>query len=91
VTRSIVTPIETITKAMRALSVGEEDVDLQLTDRRDEIGQMWSAISVFRDKLEADNQLLAAREKELTTQNIRFDAALNNMSHGWPCSTRTTD
>jgi diguanylate cyclase (GGDEF)-like protein len=82
VTRSIVNPIGTITKAMRALSAGDEDVDLQLTDRRDEIGQMWSAIKVFRDKLEFDNQLLAAREKELTTQNIRFDAALNNMTHG---------
>src|SRR5580704_646535 len=82
VTRSIVSPIETITRAMRALSAGKVDVDLQLTDRGDEIGQMWSAISVFRDKLEADNKLLAAREKELTTQNIRFDAALNNMSHG---------
>ena len=41
-----------------------------------------SAISVFRSKLEHDNQLLAAREHELTTQNVRFDAALNNMSQG---------
>jgi diguanylate cyclase (GGDEF)-like protein len=82
VTRSIAGPIGTITKAMRALSSGDEDVGLQLTDRRDEIGQMWSAIEVFRDKLELDNRLLATRERELTTQNIRFDAALNNMTHG---------
>jgi diguanylate cyclase (GGDEF)-like protein/PAS domain S-box-containing protein len=43
---------------------------------------MWRAISLFRRKLESDNQLLGAREHELTTQNLRFDAALNNMSQG---------
>ncbi len=79
--RSIVGPIETVTKALRDVSAGRA-ANLQLPDRGDEIGQMWSAISTFRAKLEHDNQLLAAREQELQTQNVRFDAALNNMSQG---------
>jgi diguanylate cyclase (GGDEF)-like protein len=79
--RSIVAPIEAVTKALQVVSVGG-DAEVQLTDRSDEIGQMWSAISVFRGKLEYDNQLLAAHEQELSTQNVRFDAALNNMSRG---------
>jgi diguanylate cyclase (GGDEF)-like protein len=79
--QSIVAPIQAVTKALQAVSVGSA-ADLQLTDRSDEIGQMWRAISVFRRRLESDNQLLGARKLELTTQNLRFDAALNNMSQG---------
>jgi diguanylate cyclase (GGDEF)-like protein len=78
---SIVAPIQAVTKALQAVSVGGA-ADVKLTDRSDEIGQMWRAISLFRRKLESDNQLLGAREHELTTQNLRFDAALNNMSQG---------
>jgi diguanylate cyclase (GGDEF)-like protein len=78
---SIVAPIQAVTKALQAVSVGGA-ADVKLTDRSDEIGQMWRAISLFRRKLESDNQLLGAREQELTTQNLRFDAALNNMSQG---------
>jgi diguanylate cyclase (GGDEF)-like protein len=78
---SIVAPIQAVTRALQAVSVGGA-ADVKLTDRSDEIGKMWRAISVFRRKLESDNSLLGAREQELTTQNLRFDAALNNMSQG---------
>jgi diguanylate cyclase (GGDEF)-like protein len=78
---SIVAPIQAVTRALQAVSVGGA-ADVKLTDRSDEIGKMWRAISVFRPKLESDNRLLGAREQELTTQNLRFDAALNNMSQG---------
>jgi diguanylate cyclase (GGDEF)-like protein len=80
--RSIVRPIQSVTKAMRSISLGEEEVDLGPSERTDEIGQMVDAIAVFKEKLEQDNRLLGAREKELVVQNMRFDAALNNMSHG---------
>jgi diguanylate cyclase (GGDEF)-like protein len=82
VARSLVRPIQSVTKAMQAISLGESDVDLGSSERTDEIGQMVNAIAVFKDKVEQDNRLLAAREKELVTQNMRFDAALNNMSQG---------
>jgi len=82
VARSIVGPIQSVTKAMRSVSLGRPDIDLDPSERTDEIGQMVSAIAVFKQKLEQDNRLLAAREKELVVQNMRFDAALNNMSQG---------
>ncbi|MFL6803211.1 MAG: HAMP domain-containing protein, partial [Xanthobacteraceae bacterium] len=64
VARSLVRPIQSVTKAMRAISLGESDVGLGSSERADEIGQMVNAIAVFRDKVEQDNRLLAAREKE---------------------------
>ncbi|MEO5699320.1 MAG: EAL domain-containing protein [Casimicrobiaceae bacterium] len=82
VIRSVVRPIEAVTRALR----GEGDTvaapDLPDTDRRDEIGQMVNAIARFRDQIAQDNRLLAAREHELVVQNMRFDAALNNMTQG---------
>jgi len=50
---------------------------------------MWGAISLFRRKLESDNQLLGARDRA-DDQTLRFDAALNNMSQGLGMSTGTT-
>lgn len=79
---SLVRPIQSVTRAMRALARGEAHVDLRPSERADEVGQMVDAIAVFKQKIENDNRLLAAREGELVTQNMRFDAALNNMSQG---------
>ncbi len=82
VTRSVVQPIAAVTRALRADALGEAVAALASTGRRDEVGQMINAIAMFRDQIERDNGLLAAREQELVVQNARFDAALNNMSHG---------
>ncbi|MHB8726570.1 MAG: EAL domain-containing protein [Casimicrobiaceae bacterium] len=82
VTRSLVKPIQAVTRAMRAISVGETGAEFGPTRREDEIGQMVNAIALFRDQIERDNQLLASREQDLLVQNTRFDAALNNMSQG---------
>ena len=80
--RSIVRPIKSVTAAMTRVSEGQVDVDLKGSERRDEIGQMLSAIAVFRSNLERDNARLSQSEKALRTQNLRFDSALNNMSQG---------
>jgi diguanylate cyclase (GGDEF)-like protein len=82
VARSIVTPIKSVTRAMQAVSVGDEHVDLGRIDRKDEIGQMLTAISSFQERLKHDNRILAAREQDLIIQNMRFDAAISNMSQG---------
>lgn len=82
VARSIVEPIRSVTEAMTAISAGNNDVELRIAPRRDEIGAMVDAITVFREKMERDNRLLNERESELRTQNRRFDAALSNMSQG---------
>jgi len=74
-TKSLVRPIEVVTSAMRKISSGAVDVDIQYHDRKDEIGQMVRAISTFRHTTQRHLATIAA-------QNRRFDVALNNMSHG---------
>jgi diguanylate cyclase (GGDEF)-like protein len=80
--RSIVSPIKLVTAAMTKVSVGEVEVDLNGQHRRDEIGQMLKAISIFREKLENDNEVIRGSAEALRLQNFRFDAALSNMSQG---------
>jgi diguanylate cyclase (GGDEF)-like protein/PAS domain S-box-containing protein len=54
VARSFVAPIKTVTRAMQAVSAGDAHVDLGPIDRKDEIGQMLTAISNFRERLKHD-------------------------------------
>ncbi|HEY1545260.1 MAG TPA: EAL domain-containing protein [Xanthobacteraceae bacterium] len=68
ISRSIVRPIQYVTRAMQQVSSHKFDLDPAYLDRGDEIGQMVRAIAAYRD--------------DLQTQNMRFDAALNNMPHG---------
>lgn len=82
IARSIAAPIRRVTSAMERVASGETAGELVGEDRQDEIGQMLRAISRFRDKIEQDNRVLAEREQELAIQNLRFDAAIGNMSQG---------
>jgi diguanylate cyclase (GGDEF)-like protein len=62
------------------------------TGHHDEIGDLARAVDVFRtgllekrladEAIQRQNQTLMAQQSELGTQNVRFDAALNNMRHG---------
>ena len=80
--RWIVTPIKRVTTLMREVSKGNVDLDLTGKGRRDEIGEMLRSIAVFRKNLLEQNRVLSAREHALQLQNVRFDAALTNMSQG---------
>jgi diguanylate cyclase (GGDEF)-like protein len=82
VRRSVVAPIRSITQAMRGVSSGDGHIDIDYRNRRDEIGQMVQAVAVFRQTMEHQNKLLAEREDKLQIQNLRFDTAMENMSHG---------
>jgi diguanylate cyclase (GGDEF)-like protein/PAS domain S-box-containing protein len=68
VSRSIVQPIHYVTRAMQQVSSETFDLGATYMDRADEVGQMVRAIAAYRDNLQV--------------QNLRFDAALNNMPHG---------
>ncbi len=62
----IVRPVVAITEAMRSLADGKLDVTVPFAGRRDEVGQMASALEVFRESL-LHTQALAiaeARERE---------------------------
>ena len=75
VARSIVAPIRLVTRAMSQISIGNTDLNLDSSGRKDEIGQMIKAVLAYRDNLQQ-------QKDELHTQNMRFDTALNNMSQG---------
>ena len=80
--RMIVNPIQSVTRAMTRVAAGEANVDVAGANRRDEIGRMLTAISIFRANMERDKQTIEQREQTLRTQHLRFDAALSNMSQG---------
>ena len=82
VVKSIVEPIRSITATMNQVAIGETPEPLDAYGRNDEIGQMMNAISLFQARTKRDTALISARERDLREQNQRFDAALNNMSHG---------
>ena len=60
--RAIGRPIREMTGAMTQLADGELEVDLVDTGRRDEIGKMFEAVTVFRDNA-VENQRLSEERK----------------------------
>ena len=73
--RWIVTPIKRVTAVMREVSRGKVDLNLTGKSRRDEVGEMLRSISMFRTNMLEQNRMLSERD-------VRFDAALSNMSQG---------
>jgi diguanylate cyclase (GGDEF)-like protein len=73
--KSLIKPIEAVTRAMGKVSSGAVDVEIRYHDRNDEIGQMVQAISTFCQTTQLHVETIAAQAR-------RFDVALNNMSHG---------
>ncbi len=80
--RSVVAPIRAVTRTMQAVSSQHERVEIGYRDRKDEIGQMVEAIARFQETMAQQNKLLATRQRALEAQNLRFDTAMNHMSHG---------
>ncbi|MCW5697741.1 MAG: EAL domain-containing protein [Bauldia sp.] len=83
--RSITGRTRGLMRTVEALREGELDTAVPYTQGGDEIGAMARAIEVLRKELlgkRAVDLALEAQRKTLETQNIRFDAALNNMSQG---------
>ncbi len=76
--RRISRPIRALTATLRRLARGDTAVEVPRPRRRDEVGTMAAAVAVLKRQAEARMQ--ARRELSLT--NLRFDAALNNMTLG---------
>jgi diguanylate cyclase (GGDEF)-like protein len=73
--KSIIKPIQAVTKTMSDVSSGIADVAVGYGNRKDEIGQMVEAICKFRKTTQQYLETIA-------TQNRLFGEALHNMSHG---------
>ncbi len=90
--KEISNPLTQITKAVCEVAAGKYERVVEGVQRLDEIGDIARAVVVLqasakeRDilkiSIENKNKALKSREAELHDQNIRFDAALNNMAHG---------
>lgn len=62
-------PVRSITKAMQTLASGELHVDIPADDRKDEVGEMASALSIFKDNLLEMDTLRTSQEIERKKQN----------------------
>jgi PAS domain S-box-containing protein len=90
--RAIAKPIVRLTETMKQLADGDLSAEMPVNDRMDEVGQMTKAIQVFKNnaiKQKAEELELAQHRDELqkkdeesTLQNLRFNAAIENMSQG---------
>ena len=90
VSRSIVTPVRSVTNAMQQLSSGDTEVEVGYRGRQDEIGQMVDAISVFRrnaiekrameiESLETEKRNL----REIAEARTRLTDAIESISEGF--------
>jgi diguanylate cyclase (GGDEF)-like protein len=86
VLRQVTRPLTAISKAMEELGKGKFDVVLPGLGRKDEIGRMAQAVEDFKvkaaEKARLEAEELRVREANLQAQNMRFDAAVSNMSQG---------
>ena len=75
-------PLQRLTAVTKDLSGGNLDCDLPTESRRDEIGDMWRALLVFRDNALERRQLEEARRiEEEREKAVREHAlAVNNLS-----------
>jgi diguanylate cyclase (GGDEF)-like protein len=90
--REVTRPLRAITRAVTAVAKGEQHVKVLGEQRCDEVGDIAKAVGILqlsvaeRDQLRLSvmeqNRTLISQEEQLLTQNLRFDAALSNMSHG---------
>lgn len=90
--RQITRPLTDITGVLSGIAEGDYESKVVGTDRSDEVGDIArSVVSLQRSVKERDalrvrvhqkNTILKTQETQLREQNILFDAALNNMSHG---------
>lgn len=76
--RGLVEPVRRITAATSALADGDITASGSVGSRLTEVAAMEAAVAVFRDNLVSLHQ----REIELRGTNLRFGAALENMSQG---------
>ena len=78
--RRVSGPLNKMNQTMRALSAGNTNVDIPASKRRDEIGEMASAVQVFKENaIKIDNVTtdLQAREREAQEQVERISQSVS--------------
>ncbi len=90
--RQITRPLTNITRVLSGIAAGDFENQVVGTDRHDEVGDIARSVvslqhsikerDALRARVHEKNTILRTQEAQLREQNILFDAALNNMSHG---------
>ncbi|MFA7428554.1 MAG: nitrate- and nitrite sensing domain-containing protein [Rhodospirillaceae bacterium] len=71
IARSITKPVGDLTGVMGRLAGGDKTVDIEGTQRRDEIGGMSRAVLVFKEAMIKSDELTAQQEKERAAREAR--------------------
>jgi methyl-accepting chemotaxis protein len=72
-------PIRNLTQVMNRLAQGETDMDIEVSYRKDEIGDMERALVVLRDAVRRNNELLEEmRSRDATEAILREKAAVRD-------------
>ena len=82
--RSVVPPLNAITRTLTRLSRGESETEIPGLNRRDEIGQMAAAAEVFRGKADETRVLLEESRRlgeELRDKNQEMERFTYTVSH----------
>jgi diguanylate cyclase (GGDEF)-like protein len=90
--RRITRPLTKITRVLTGIAAGDFESRVVGTERLDEVGDIARSVvslqrsvkerDALRERVHEKNTILRSQETQLREQNILFDAALNNMSHG---------
>ena len=78
--RGISRPIGRLTTIMRRLANGELSAEISVTGRRDEVGAMAGAVTVFKEHMVKEKELAAAQEEERCRAETEKQAALVGMA-----------
>ena len=76
--RRISRPLRSLTDVIHRLAAGDTTVEVATPVRNDEVGTIAAAVEVFKRNAVAK----IVQDEQLSRTNLRFDAALNNMSLG---------
>ena len=76
--RRISRPLRSLTAVIHRLAAGDTTVEVGIPARDDEVGTIAAAVEVFKRNAVAK----MVQDEQLSRTNLRFDAALNNMSLG---------
>ena len=73
VSRSVSRPVALVTRIMGRMAGGERAIDVPATNRADEIGQMYAALSTFKESLTKADRLAEQEQAEAEARAKRGD------------------
>lgn len=77
--RTIIAPLMGVEGAMRTLAEGNNRIDVNGTDRHDEVGAMAKAVLVFRDNAQEQERLTAAKAAADVEQKMVIDTLSSHL------------